>query len=113
MKKKPKNKAKSKVSASAVGFNPGGDRVLIRPMLPEKVTSSGIIIPETVDKEKPEQGKIVAVGPGKKNDDGKTIPISYKVGERVMFSKYGYDEVKINGTEYYIVSENNILGIFK
>ena len=113
MKKKPKNKAKSKVSASAVGFNPGGDRVLIRPMLPEKVTSSGIIIPETVDKEKPEQGKIVAVGPGKKNDDGKTIPISYKVGERVMFSKYGYDEIKIDGVEYYVVSENNILGIFK
>lgn len=91
---------------------PAGDRVLIKPMAKESVTASGIIIPDTV-KEKPEQGVVVAVGSGKKNEDGKVIPLSVKVGDKVMFSKYGYDEIKIGGVEYYVVSENNILGILK
>lgn len=117
MKKAKKSVARKAASArvvSKVGFAPGGDRVLIKPLSPEEagqVTSFGIIIPDTA-KEKPEQGTIVAVGPGKIGDDNVRIPVHYSVGDRVMFSKYGYDEIKINGVEYFIVSESNILGVF-
>lgn len=116
MKKRAKNRAKQtkRGGTNATGVVPLGDRVLVKPLSPEEAgrkLPSGIIIPETVDKEKPEQGRVVAVGPGKKNDEGKVVPLSVKVGQRVMFSKYGYDEVKIGGTEYYIVSENNILAV--
>lgn len=94
---------------------PLGDRILIKPLAPEemegKTTSFGIIIPDTVSKEKPEQGTVVAVGPGKRGDDGKLVAPSVKVGDKVMFSKYGFDEVKVGGQEYYIVSESNILAI--
>ncbi len=99
------------------GVIPLGDRVLLKPLSAEergKKLPSGIIIPDTVDKEKPEQGKILAVGPGKWNEDGDArIPLSVKVGDTVVFSKYGYDEVKVDGEEYYIVSENNILAVIK
>ena len=94
---------------------PLGDRVLIKPVSREdleKKSSSGIIIPDTVSKEKPEQGKVIAVGKGR-YDDGKLVPVTVKVGDRVMFSKYGYDEVKIDGEEYYIISESNILAVIK
>lgn len=98
------------------GIMPLQDRVVLKPLTKEEMgreTSFGIIIPETVDKEKSEQGTVVAVGPGKRGDDNELIPVSVEVGDRVMFSKYGYDEVKINGVEYYIVSEGNILAILK
>jgi chaperonin GroES len=118
MKKKAKKTkarpAAPKAVASKVGFMPGGDRVLIKPLSPEEagqVTSFGIIIPDSA-KEKPEQGTIVAVGPGRVSDDNVHIPVGYKVGDRVMFNKYGYDEIKIKGAEYFIVSEPNILGAF-
>ncbi|HUD02918.1 MAG TPA: co-chaperone GroES [Candidatus Paceibacterota bacterium] len=93
---------------------PLGDRVLVKPFKPEdahKTTSFGIIIPDTSAKEKPEQGTVVAVGPGKKNEDGRVVPMSVKVGDKVMFSKYGFDEIKVNGVEYYIVTESSILAI--
>lgn len=93
---------------------PLGDRVLVKPFTPEeagKTTSFGIIIPDTASKEKPEQGTVVAVGPGKKNEDGRVVPMSVTVGDKVMFSKYGFDEIKVNGVEYYIVSESSILAI--
>ena len=92
---------------------PLGDRVLVKPEEKEKKTKSGIIIPDTVDKERPEVGKIVAVGEGKITDDGKTIPMKVKVGNTVLFAKYGPDEVKIDDEEYLIVSESNILAIIK
>lgn len=118
MKKKAKKSKASKVNPklniSSVGFVPGGDRVLIKPLSPEEagqVTSFGIIIPDSA-KEKPEQGTIVAVGPGRVGDDNALIPVHYAVGDRVMFNKYGYDELKIKGVEYFIVSEGNILGVF-
>ncbi len=93
---------------------PLGDRVVVVPSEKdgEKKLASGIIIPETVDKEKPSKGEVVAVGQGK-YDDGKRVPMQVKVGDTVLFSKYGYDEVKIEGQEYYIISESNILGIIK
>lgn len=98
--------------AKKLSLKPLGDRVVVLPAEKEgeKKLASGIIIPETVDKEKPAQGTVIAVGPGK-YDDGKLIPMQVKANDVVLFSKYGYDEVKIEGVEYYILSENNILGI--
>jgi chaperonin GroES len=84
---------------------------LVKPAAAEEKTSFGIIIPDST-KEKPEQGTVVAVGPGKKNDEGKVVPLSVKVGDTIMFSKYGYDEVKINGSEYYLIREDSITFIF-
>ena len=94
---------------------PLGDRVLVKPIPKDegKKTASGIIIPETVDKEKPEQGKVVAVGEGRMTDDGKIIPMRVKKGDVVIFSKYGPDEIKVDGEEYYILSESSILAIIK
>lgn len=113
----PKDKKIQQKTEKSINIKPLGDRVLIKPIPPEeleKKSLSGIIIPDTVSKEKPEQGKVVAVGEGKWDEDGeKRIPVSVKVGDRVMFSKYGYDELKIDGEEYYILSEGNILAIIK
>jgi chaperonin GroES len=88
------------------------DRVLIKPILEKEKTTSGIIIPDSAEKEKPEQGVVVALGAGK-YDDGQLIPLTVKVGDKVMFSKYGYDEIKIDGEEYFILREENILAILK
>ncbi|MEK7092966.1 MAG: co-chaperone GroES [Patescibacteria group bacterium] len=94
-------------------FKPAGDRVLVKPEVAEdQKTASGIIIPDTAQKEKPERGTIVAVGEGKRNDKGDVLPMRYKVGDKVMFSKYGYDEVTIDEEDYYVITENNILGTF-
>lgn len=96
-------------------IKPLGDRVIVRPLTDEElgtVSSSGIIIPDTAKKEKPEQGIVIAAGPGKWNEDGDArIPMGVKEGDRVVFSKYGFDELKIDGNEYYIVSESSVLGI--
>lgn len=96
-------------------IKPLGDRVAVRQLTDEELgtkSASGIIIPDTVSKEKPEQGMVIAVGPGKWDEDGeKRIPVDVKVGDRIVFSKYGFDEVKVGGEEYYIVSESSILGI--
>ena len=90
---------------------PYGDRVLVKPQAAEETTSFGIIIPDQA-KEKPEQGIVVAVGEGKAGQDGKIIPVRVSVGDRIMFSKYGYDEVKIDGTEYYLIREDSITFVF-
>jgi len=93
-------------------LSPLGDKIVVRPAEKggEKKLASGIIIPETVDKEKPAEGTVVAVGPGK-YEDGKRAPLQVQVGDLVIFSKYGYDEVKIDGEEYYILAESQVLGI--
>jgi len=96
-----------------INVTPLADRVVVRPLRADEIgtkRASGIIIPETVDKERPEQAEIVAVGPGK-YEDGKLVPMRVKVGDRVVFSKYGYDEIKIEGEEYLILKEDNILAI--
>ena len=100
---------------SSVGVVPMGDRVLIKPLSPEEsgaMTAFGIIIPDTA-KEKPEQGTVVAVGPGRRGDDGSAIPMTVQVGDRVMFSKYGYDEIKVGGVEYFILPESSILAVIE
>ena len=109
-----KSVSKVQTAKNKAGVMPLGDRVLVKPFKPEdahKTTSFGIIIPDTSAKEKPEQGTVVAVGPGKKNEDGRVVPMSVKVGDKVMFSKYGFDEIKVNDVEYYIVTESSILAI--
>ena len=90
------------------------DRVLVKPASNnEKKTASGIIIPDTINKERPEQGEVVAVGEGRMTDDGKVIPLTVKVGDTVIFSKYGPDEVKVDDEEYFILSESSILAVIK
>ncbi len=93
-----------------VSISPLGDRVVVEPLSREEVTSSGIIIPDTASREKPERGTIVAVGPGK-YDDGTLVPMTLKVGDSVLFSKYGYDEVTVDGRDYFILSESNVLAV--
>ena len=96
--------------AKSVSIEPLADRVVVKPASAEEVSASGIIIPDTVGKEKPERGTVVAVGPGK-FDDGVQVPMTVKKGDTVLFSKYGYDEVKLEGEEYYILSESSVLAI--
>ena len=99
---------------SKINIKPLGDRVLVEPLDNEsEKTKSGIIIPDTVSKEKSEQGRVVAVGEGRRNDEGKLIPLAVKKGQKVIFSKYGPDEVKIDGKEYFIISEANILAVIE
>jgi chaperonin GroES len=106
-----KKTMKKEVKNTKIKFKPAGDRVLVRPdTAEEEKTASGIIIPDTAKKEKPETGTVVAVGEGKRTDEGGILPMRYKVGERVMFSKYGFDEITIGDAEYYVISESNILG---
>ena len=97
-------------------IKPLGDRVVVRPLTEEEVGSvsvSGIFIPDSAKEEKPEQGVVLAVGTGKWDADGaKRIPMEVKEGDRVVFSKYGYDEVKFDKEKYFIVSEVSILGVF-
>jgi chaperonin GroES len=100
---------------SDIHIKPLGDRCVVRPLTDQEagtVSASGIIIPDSVSKEKPEQGVVVAVGEGKWNEDGdKKIAMTVKIGDKVVFSKYGYDEIKVDEKEYYIVSESSILAI--
>lgn len=95
-------------------IKPLGDRVLVEPLgVDDKKTAGGIIIPETVSKERGEQGKVIAVGEGKRGDDGKLIPLTVKKGDKIIFSKYGPDEIKVDGKEYFIISEANILAVIE
>ena len=98
--------------AKKLSLKPLGDRIVVKPAEKEgeKKLASGIIIPATADKEKPMVGVVIAVGPGK-YEDGERVPMSLKAGDKVLFSKYGFDEVKIDGEEYYILSESSILAI--
>lgn len=110
-----KNETKKTDSKKGGKIIPLGNRVLIRPYTKEeleKKNSFGIILPETGSKEKSEQGEVLAIGGGS-YDDGKLIPMTVKVGDIVAFSKYGYEEVSVDGEELYLIKEDNILAIFK
>ena len=93
-----------------MGFQPLHDRILVRRLEEDEKTAGGIIIPDTA-KEKPSEGEIVAAGSGSKAEDGKTTPLDVKVGDRVLFSKYGGTEVNIDGEELLIMRESDVLGI--
>jgi chaperonin GroES len=94
-------------------LKPLGDRVILEPLSEEKKSKGGIILPETVDKERPEKGKVIAIGPGKIDESGKRIPMNVKKGDIVLFTKYGPNEVKIDGKEYLIAKEEDILAILQ
>jgi len=106
---------KTVISKGSTKIMPLGSRVLIQSFTKaelEAKNSFGIILPDTNLKEKSEQGKVIAVGPGDV-DDGKRIPVSVKVGDIVLFSKYGYDDVTVDGEELFLIKEENILAILK
>jgi len=91
---------------------PLGDRVLVKPLELEEKKKGGIIIPDTA-KEKPQEGKVIAVGKGKITEEGKTLPLDVKVGDRILFGKYSGNEIKIDDEDYLIVKEEDILGIIE
>jgi chaperonin GroES len=93
-----------------ISFKPLGGRVLIEPLEQEEVTAGGIVLPETA-KEKPQQGKVLAAGPGDRDDDGKRIPMDVKVGDTVLFAKYSGTEVKMDSKKLLILRESDLLGI--
>ena len=93
-----------------MNVKPLGDRVLVQPIEEDEVAKGGIIIPDTA-KEKPQEGKVIAIGTGKRDDDGKLIPFNVKKGDRVLMPKYGGTEVKIADVEYQIMREDDILAI--
>jgi chaperonin GroES len=93
-----------------MNIKPLGERVVVKVLKNETKTKSGIVLPDTV-KEKPQMGKVLAVGPGKVLDDGKKINMEVKAGDQVLFAKYAGTEVKLDGEEYMILKENDILAI--
>ena len=100
------------MSAVSISLRPLGDRVVVKALAREAVTKSGIVLPDTA-KEKPQEGKILAVGPGKVLDNGKRAALEVRVGQRVLFAKYAGTEVKIDGEEYLILRESDIVGIIE
>ncbi len=93
-----------------VNIRPLGDRVLVQPLEEQEVKKGGIIIPDTA-KEKPQEGKILSVGPGKRDDAGKLIPLDVKEGDKILFSKYGGTEISVDGEKMLIMREDDILGV--
>ena len=94
-------------------IKPLADHILIEPIKGEERTKTGILLPETAEKERSEQGKVIAIGPGRKTSDGKIIPLEVKVGDKVLFTKYGPNEIKVNDKEYLIAKEEDILAILE
>ena len=95
-----------------VNIKPLGDRVLVQALEEKEVKKGGIIIPDTA-KEKPQEGQVVALGTGKRDDEGKIIPFTVKKGDKVLISKYGGTEVKVDGETYLIMREDDILGVIE
>jgi chaperonin GroES len=100
------------MSDVAKTIQPLGDRVVVTRLEAEEKTKSGIIIPENA-KEKPQQGLVVAVGPGKFDEDGERMPMDVKVGDKVLFGKWGATEVKLDGVEVLVLKQDDIIGILK
>ena len=98
------------VKGENMKFRPLHDRVLVESLDSEEKTSGGIIIPDTA-KEKPQEGKVIAVGPGSKSEEGKITPMDVKVGDHVLFGKWSGTEVKVDGKDYSIMKESDIMGV--
>lgn len=94
----------------SISIKPLGNRVVVEPEEQEEMTSGGIVLPETA-KEKPQKGKILAAGPGERDDDGKRIPLDVKVGDKVLFAKYSGTEIKLDGKKVLILRESDLLAI--
>ena len=96
-----------------MNIKPLSDHILIEPIKKEEKTKGGILLPDTAEKEKPEEGRVIAVGPGRKLSSGKIIPIDVKTGQKVLFTKYGPNEIKVDDKEYLIAREEDILAIIE
>lgn len=94
-------------------LKPLNDHVIVKPLANEEKTASGIILPDTVNKEKPEKGEVIAVGPGRLLDNGQRAAMSVKPGDKVIFTKYSPNEIKINSEEFLVLTENDILAIIE
>ncbi len=101
------------VKFSFMKIQPCADNILIESIKNEEKTKSGILLPASAEKERPEQGIVVAAGPGKKNKEGAVIPVSIKPGQKVLFSKYGPNEIKVDGKDYLIAKEDDILAVIE
>lgn len=96
-----------------MNIKPLSDHILIEPIKQEEKTKAGILLPETAEKERPEQGKVLGVGPGRQTKDGSRIPMEVKPGDKVLFTKYGPNEIKIDDKEFLIAKEEDILAILE
>jgi chaperonin GroES len=94
-----------------MNIQPLHGKVLIKPLSEKDVTASGIVLPDSANKEKPIEGEVIAVGTGKRMDNGTIAPITVKVGDKVLFTKYAPDEVEVDGVEYLVIDEDKILAI--
>ena len=99
-------------TATKVVLKPLEDRIVVSPLEAEQVTASGLVIPDTA-KEKPQEGKVLAVGPGRFDDKGARVPVDVKVGDVVLYSKYGGTEVKYSGEEYLVLSARDVLAVIE
>jgi chaperonin GroES len=93
-----------------MALRPLGDRIIIKAAASEEKTAGGIVLPDTA-KEKPQEGEVIAVGPGRTLDNGQTAPLEVKVGDRILYAKYGGTEVKVDGEEYVILRQDDVLAI--
>ncbi len=89
------------------------DKVIIKSLPADEVTKSGIVLPDTAERERPEKGEVVAVGPGKQRDNGEITKPSVKVGDKVVFRKYSPDEIKVDNVDYLVISESDIVGVLE
>ena len=96
----------------SINLRPLGDRLVVSPIEEEEKTALGIVLPETA-KEKPQKGEVLAVGPGRKDDQGKVIPMDIKVGDKVLFAKYAGTEIKMNDKQIIVLRENDVLAIIE
>jgi chaperonin GroES len=96
-----------------MNFKPLSNHLFIEPLEEEKVSKGGIVLPDTAEKEKPVKGKVLATGPGKRNDKGEISAMSVKVGDTVLFKKYGPDEFELDGKKYLVGDEDDILAIIE
>lgn len=94
-------------------LRPLSDKVVLKTLPKEEMTKAGIILPETVDKERPEQGEVIAVGPGKLLENGSRAAMSVKVGDKVVFKKYSPDEVKLGDIEYLVIAESDVMAVIE
>jgi chaperonin GroES len=94
-------------------IKPLSDYILIEPIKEEEKTETGILLPQTAEKERPEQGKVIAIGPGRKTSSGKIIPLEVKSGDKVLFTKYGPNEIKVENKNYLIAKQEDILAIIE
>ena len=96
-----------------MNIKPLHDHVIVKPITVNQTTISGIVLPDTIDKEKPEKGEVIAIGPGKLTETGTRAPMSVQIGQKVMFKKYAPDEIKIEGEDYLVISDSDIIAIIE